>query len=345
MVDTLEFYYYNGYDWTPMTSVAGRYLTFSGVYITDYLVGNASAGNTVVHEPDFRLHMYIENVPSAGSMVFLFRRQDANNHWSIRITAAGALTLRETVASAGTTRGTSATAVQDGDRITITAEGQQIDIYINSSLVISYATAATFTSETVAQVSSLGTAGLLANISTWLYDDDGLYSGINVGDFQGGMHIWDDVPGVGAHICEVNGTGHPANVQRMSSSSMSLNGAAEAVISDGNLAEEDCIRITLSLYPAGIVSGARFYCYDGIDTEIPSPGVEVHAFERGIGVGYWTLINSGIANIGGDRFGSRMDLHEKTTPSVSHTWHVAISVSPEYYGNIVPYFGAAFYWS
>lgn len=344
-VATLDFYYYSGNGWIPIDPLGDRYLTFSGVAITDYIVGAVSSGNSFIHEPDCRFMFYVHTLNTGGQMVVAFRREDADNHWSLRITSAGVMTLRETVATVGTTRGTSATAVQSGDRIMVTAEDETIEVYINETVVITYASAANFKDETVGQFLSLGTGSVVWNTSAWQYDDDGLYGNIEVGEFQGGMHIWEDVPGIGVHMCEIEGTGHPTNVKYISASSMSLNGAAEAIISDGNLTDGNCIRIELNIYPASTPSGARFFCYDGNDVHIQAPGVTVYAFERGVGVGYWTLINSGQAGVGGDRWANRLDLREKTNSAVSHTWHIALSVSPEYIGNIIPYFGASFYWS
>lgn len=147
---------------------------------------------------------------------------------------------------------------------------------------------------------------------------------VQVGSFQDGTHIGSGDPGT-----DQCGTNHCQNVKYISDTQMSVNGGGTEEINDTNLAQTECtMRLEFTDAASVATSGARFYAYDGSTVTNEAIGVDVYAFERGVGASSWTKINDDSANIGGDNSGERLSLSNQAA-GTEHYFYVALSTSPE----------------
>lgn len=153
---------------------------------------------------------------------------------------------------------------------------------------------------------------------------------ISTTDWQDGTHIGNDDPGTDQCAGGVGGGGaHVSNVKFLTTSTMSLNAAGSANITDANLAANDCtLRIHLTNASSVATQNTFFYTFDGATTTTEAVEVECYAFERGVTATAWTQVNDDSANIGGDNSGERLDLGEKST-ATDHTWYLALSARGE----------------
>lgn len=148
---------------------------------------------------------------------------------------------------------------------------------------------------------------------------------IAVGEWQDGTYVGSDDPG--SEVEQAN------NVKYVSDTEMSVNGGATENINDTNLTEQECtLRIRFTPPASASVANARLYVFDGTTTTVRASGVEVYAFERGVGATAWTQINDASQGLGGDNSGERLLLEDRTA-ATEHIWYVAISVSPEIVGS------------
>lgn len=122
------------------------------------ILPNAPLANVYIDCPSITL-------PSAGSIILAFRRQDANNYWQIEITSAGALEVDEVVAGTPTNRiaGTIAT----GNYLRLRANAAEIRLFRITTLTGTYASATNFQTELGLEIKSLGTGGALANLAIY----------------------------------------------------------------------------------------------------------------------------------------------------------------------------------
>ncbi|MHC4542940.1 MAG: hypothetical protein ACYSYL_00235 [Planctomycetota bacterium] len=152
---------------------------------------------------------------------------------------------------------------------------------------------------------------------------------ITVATWQDGTHVGDGDPGTD----QCTGADHNNNVKFISSTEFDLNGGGTETLNDTNLLATECtIRIDFTDASSVVVTSARFYSYDGTTETTEAVGVEVYAYEQGVGEGGgWTFINDDSTNYGGDNSGERLDLSDQAT-ATEHTFYVALSASPESVG-------------
>lgn len=129
--------------------------------------GAVAQGVAFTHPADGVIAWTQTAIPSSGFTRVRFRAQDASNHWHVRIDNAGAISLWEQVATVFTVRGSHAGPVLAGERIVVVAEGTTIDVYVNDVLLITYASAVNFATETDGSPYSLGVGGAISDLRTW----------------------------------------------------------------------------------------------------------------------------------------------------------------------------------
>lgn len=134
---------------------------------TQRLAGARSAGDTGAHTANCLLDWTETTIPSAGTTDFRFRVQDASNYWQLTISSTGALTLNEVVAGTPTSRGSSAAAVANGNRVVVVADGSTIKVYVANTSKITYASASNFATATSFSLTALGTSGAISDIVAW----------------------------------------------------------------------------------------------------------------------------------------------------------------------------------
>lgn len=163
---------------------------------------------------------------------------------------------------------------------------------------------------------------------------------VDIGAWQDGTHLGSGVPG--SDQC---GSNHMNNVKYLTGSTMSVNGGGSESIDDTNLTDDECtLKIVFSHASAVIVTVPRLYCFDGNNPLVRATGVDMKAFERGVGATSWTTINNDTAEEGGDNIGERLDLAEGSH-ATEHSWYVAVSVSPAVPGSVFFTLGMALTYS
>jgi len=149
---------------------------------------------------------------------------------------------------------------------------------------------------------------------------------ITVATWQDGTHAGSNDPGT-----DQCGANHMNNVKWLTSSTMSVNGAASENIIDANLAANECsLRIHFNHSSAVVVTGVSIYCYDGSTPANPGVEVDMQAFERGVSASAWTVLNNYSGSVGGT--GSAMSLANSGS-ATDHYWYLALSISPETVGS------------
>lgn len=164
-----------------------------------------------------------------------------------------------------------------------------------------------------------------------------LTANISTTAWQDGTHRGNGTPGTDQCSNGPN-SGHNNNVKFLTTSTMSLNGAASQALNDTNLVQGACtFRIRLQNGTAVSTQTSRFFSYDGSTDGNAADGVECYAFERGVSATAWTLINdfssagklnSGGVPIGGNNSGEFLDLSEFTSQTDA-SWYLAVSASGE----------------
>jgi len=153
-----------------------------------------------------------------------------------------------------------------------------------------------------------------------------LATAVTVSSYQDGTHAGNGDPGT-----DQCGTNHMNNVKYLTSSTMSVDGAASEDITDANLATTECtLRLHFNHTGAVAVTLAKFYAFDGSTPTNVATGVTVYAFERGRSATTWTQINDG-NTVGGNNTGERLDLADSGS-ATDHYWYIAISASPNSVG-------------
>jgi len=126
---------------------------------------SVAASDTYTFDADFFFEIDVTTVPTAGAIEIRFRIQDASNYW--RLTIDGTSTdVDEVVAGVPTQRMTIA-ASASGDRITLTADNEDLAMWRNDGTRDSFGAAANFKTETAAETNSLGTGGVVAFLGSW----------------------------------------------------------------------------------------------------------------------------------------------------------------------------------
>ena len=129
--------------------------------------GAIAAGTAFTHEADFLLYFTIANNGSAGSSVFKFRMQDANNYWILTISNDGSADLSEVVAGVATSRGTVAANMFGAARCSIRAVGTTIYLDTYGATRLTYASATNFQTSTAGELTSLATDAVFNNLEIY----------------------------------------------------------------------------------------------------------------------------------------------------------------------------------
>jgi hypothetical protein len=155
--------------------------------------------------------------------------------------------------------------------------------------------------------------------------------------FQDGTHLGSGTPGT-----DQCGATHAPNVKILTASTMSINGAASAAISDANLPDTSCsFRIHFNDGAGYSLQNGKLYVYDGTTTTSEAIGVDAAVFVKGQSMSAWATICSDTAtgnsmasmsfttaNFGGDNTGERLTLNNRSA-SADHYYYTAFSASPE----------------
>jgi hypothetical protein len=149
---------------------------------------------------------------------------------------------------------------------------------------------------------------------------------ITVAAWQSGMHLGSGDPGT-----DQCGTNHVPNVKYVSGTQYDSGGGTET-LNDTNLAATECtLRIKFTDAASVATSSARVYTFDGSVVTNEAVGVDIYAFERGVGASSWTQVNDDSGNIGGDNSGERLALSDQGA-GTEHYFYLALSLSPESVG-------------
>lgn len=155
--------------------------------------------------------------------------------------------------------------------------------------------------------------------------------------FQDGTHLGSGTPG--SDQCGAN---HANNVKILTSTTMSVNGAASETINDTNLADNECtFRLHFNDGSAYALQNGKIYTYDGTTTTAEAVGVDAAIYVKGESMAGWFTINSDTAtgnsmagmnfttaNLGGDNAGEYQSLSNKAA-ATDHYYYCALSASPE----------------
>lgn len=133
----------------------------SSVFIPTFLDTSVLASDTFTHDADFMGEMLLSALPSAGLIDVYFRTD-----WAIQISSTGGIELKEdadgTPISRGTGTGVTATSV-----IKWKAEDEEIKIYSDNVVKITYSAAVANKTTTGGSINSLGTGGAISHIAGW----------------------------------------------------------------------------------------------------------------------------------------------------------------------------------
>lgn len=151
-----------------------RYLMYlrprgGGCVPLDQIDGDVPVSSAFSHPADAVIAFTVTTVPSTSFARVAFRYVDASNHWHIRIDSSGNIALFEQVATVFEIRGTDS-GVTAGSRIAVVAEGQTIDVYLDSELLFTYASAASFETEEDGLVYALAGGSAIADLKVWDLD-------------------------------------------------------------------------------------------------------------------------------------------------------------------------------
>lgn len=155
--------------------------------------------------------------------------------------------------------------------------------------------------------------------------------------FQDGTHLGSGTPGT-----DQCGANHANNVKILTSTTMSVNGAASETINDTNLADNECtFRLHFNDGSGYALQNGKIYTYDGTTTTAEAVGVDAAIYVKGESMTSWFTINSDTAtgnsmagmnfttaNLGGDNAGEYQSLSNKSA-ATDHYYYCALSASPE----------------
>jgi len=134
---------------------------------TDRLAGARSPGDTFVHEADCLIEFECTAVPSTGTILVEFRKQDTDNYWFAYITHDGDLQLYEHVGGSPTIRGNDIGVISGGERIVVVCNDEEIRGYYDGVLAWTYSSAVNFKTKTDGKLTNEGTGGSVSDIVTW----------------------------------------------------------------------------------------------------------------------------------------------------------------------------------
>lgn len=157
--------YFDNFRVLDLAPLDSRFATDYGL-ATSRLV-SPIAGATTTSEADAVIETTITTLPSAGAITLRLRMQDAQNHWEVDLQSSGAMTLYERVANVPTARGNAAAVLVNGSQVVITLEGSVIKGYSDNVLRWTYSSATSFQTLTANEVATLGTGGVVSQITCW----------------------------------------------------------------------------------------------------------------------------------------------------------------------------------
>lgn len=149
---------------------------------------------------------------------------------------------------------------------------------------------------------------------------------ITVGEYNTGTHLGTADPGT-----DQCGTNHSRNMKYISSTQVDIGGGT-VTLNTTNVADTQMtLRVKFTDATSVITSSARFYTFDGANTQNEAVGITAYAVERVSGMSTWTLINDDTGNTGGDTGGERLSLADQGT-STTHYFYVGVSAAPQSVG-------------
>lgn len=148
--------------------LTGNFAVENGIK-TDELAGAITAGTTFTHEADFVTLATLTTRPSSGTLQIFFRIQDANNYWRFLVNSSGATQLHEIVAGTPTLRDGQASGLTGGELLQYRFVDEDITVFADTALILNYASAANFKTETSGEVEQLGTGGVINDLITYPY--------------------------------------------------------------------------------------------------------------------------------------------------------------------------------
>jgi predicted dithiol-disulfide oxidoreductase (DUF899 family) len=162
------------------------------------------------------------------------------------------------------------------------------------------------------------TSGQVTLASTdrmWFNSGTALTDNVTVGSYQDGTHVSDNAD---SHLAGCTSAGHISNVKYLTSTTMSLDGAASANLSTLT-APDATMEWTFDDASSVATTGAKFYAYATADGT-PVSGVTVQAAEAAVTSTWVSIGTTGLAANG-------LALADDTA-ATSHDYNIAISVSP-----------------
>lgn len=168
----------------------------------------------------------------------------------------------------------------------------------------------------------------------------GIGDAITVDAYQDGTHLGTGDPG--SDQC---GSNHANNVKYISNTQFD-GGTGTETLNDTNLTASECtLQVTFTDASSVAITNGRFYSFNGAATQTEAVGVDVYAFEQGVGASSWTHINDDSGDIGGDNVGEVLSLTNQSAET-EHTYYIAVSAAPESVGGKTQFdFGIALTYS
>ena len=126
-------------------------------------IANPTNGQAFTHPANFWMWVTL-TAPSSGNLDIVFRKQDANNKWILRVNSAGALAVIEVIAGVENSRTSSAGGyITTATRIMMVADGVRIVPYKTYTQGPIYSSASNFQSATGGDI-ALGTGGVVTDL-------------------------------------------------------------------------------------------------------------------------------------------------------------------------------------
>ncbi len=134
-----------------------------------------AVGNTFTHTANGVLKFDLTTMATGGSIIVFFRIQDLDggdeDHWRLKLRASdNGLRLEEVNEGVPTTRAQVGGVLADGQVITLVFDGTNITSFIDDTQQWTYAAATAYQTEIDGEVDTLGTGGVLANLTTRTLD-------------------------------------------------------------------------------------------------------------------------------------------------------------------------------
>lgn len=139
--------------------------TFDPDIFVSGVVDESTSGNAP--DGDSTFEFVLDTVPSADSILFHFRIQDATNYWQCEINSAGDYQLDEIVDGTPTNRINDAAALSGTEILKIRSNGIVIQLYYDETLAGAYSAASNFAQEIGYELDSVGTGGQISDLRVY----------------------------------------------------------------------------------------------------------------------------------------------------------------------------------